>query len=91
MALGQCPPEHSATPQQGSGIAPLSRVNSPRLYVIDCGTLIFNRPEEYNLTRDEVADTNMPVPCFLVILPKGILLFDTGLSDSLVAARSMNT
>jgi glyoxylase-like metal-dependent hydrolase (beta-lactamase superfamily II) len=52
--------------------------------VIDCGTLIFNRPEDYNLTRDEVADTNMPVPCFLVIHPKGILLFDTGLSDSLV-------
>jgi N-acyl homoserine lactone hydrolase len=66
------------------GLAPLPRVSSPRLYVIDCGTLISNRPEEYNLTRDEVADTNMPVPCFLVIHPKGILLFDTGLSDRLV-------
>lgn len=66
------------------GLAPLPQVTSPRLYVIDCGTLIFNRPEDYGLTREEVADTNMPVTCFLVIHPKGVLLFDTGLSDRLV-------
>ena len=66
------------------GIAPLPKVTSPRLYVIDCGTLTYNRPEDYQLTRDEVADTNMSVPCFLVIHPQGILLFDTGLSDRLV-------
>jgi N-acyl homoserine lactone hydrolase len=73
----------AASPER-SGLAPLPRVSSPRLYVLDCGTLIFNRPEEYNLSRDEVADTNMAVPCFLVIHPKGLLLFDTGLSDRLV-------
>src|SRR6185437_7483222 len=50
-------------------------------YVIDCGTLVYNRPEDYSLTREEVADTNMSVPCFLVLHPKGVLLFDTGLSD----------
>jgi glyoxylase-like metal-dependent hydrolase (beta-lactamase superfamily II) len=66
------------------GIAPLPKVTSPRLYVIDCGSLTYNRPEDYQLTREEVADTNMSVPCFLVIHPKGILLFDTGLSDRLV-------
>ena len=78
------PAAQSATPPNRSGIAPLPRVTSPRLYVIDCGTLIFDRPEDYNLTRDEVADTNMPVPCFLVIHPKGLLLLDTGLSDRLL-------
>jgi N-acyl homoserine lactone hydrolase len=66
------------------GLAPLPKVTSPRLYVIDCGTLVYNRPEDYQLTRQQVADTNMSVPCFLVIHPKGILLFDTGLSDRLV-------
>jgi glyoxylase-like metal-dependent hydrolase (beta-lactamase superfamily II) len=66
------------------GLAPLPKVSSPRLYVIDCGTLVYNRPEDYNLTREQVADTNMSVPCFLVIHPRGILLFDTGLSDRLV-------
>ena len=66
------------------GLASLPKVSSPRLYVIDCGTLVYNRPEDYSLTRAEVADTNMSVPCFLVIHPKGILLFDAGLSDTLV-------
>jgi glyoxylase-like metal-dependent hydrolase (beta-lactamase superfamily II) len=66
------------------GLTPLPKVSSPRLYVIDCGTLVYNRPEDYDLTREQVADTNMPVPCFLVIHPAGILLFDTGLSDHLV-------
>lgn len=66
------------------GFAPRPKVTSPRLYVIDCGTLVYNRPEDYQLTREQVADTNMSVPCFLVLHPKGILLFDTGLSDRLV-------
>ena len=66
------------------GVAPLPKVTAPRLYVIDCGTLVYNRPEDYSLTREEVADTNMAVPCFLVLHPKGALLFDTGLSDRLV-------
>src|SRR5262249_61875003 len=70
--------------QRPPGLAPLPKVGSPRLYVIDCGTLTYNRPEDYQLTREQVADTNMSVPCFLVIHPKGILLFDTGLSDRLV-------
>ncbi len=67
-----------------AGVAPLPKVTAPRLYVIDCGTLVYNRPEDYSLTREEVADTNMSVPCFLVLHPKGVLLFDTGLSDRLV-------
>jgi len=84
VAQVQAPAARPATPPNRSGLAALPRVTSPRIYVIDCGTLIFNRPEDYNLTRNEVADTNMPVPCFLVIHPKGLLLFDTGLSDRLV-------
>jgi len=71
-------------PPRPPGVAPLPKVTAPRLYVIDCGTLVYNRPEDYSLTREQVADTNMSVPCFLVIHPRGILLFDTGLSDRLV-------
>jgi N-acyl homoserine lactone hydrolase len=87
LACAIATPVHSAettpTPRP-PGLAGLPKVSSPRLYVIDCGTLTYNRPEDYQLTREEVADTNMSVPCFLVIHPKGILLFDTGLSDRLV-------
>ena len=57
---------------------------SPRLYVFDCGTLVNNKPEDYNLTREEVKDTNMGVTCYLVVHPKGLLLYDTGLNDRLV-------
>jgi N-acyl homoserine lactone hydrolase len=53
-----------------------------RLYVLDCGTLIYNSPESYNLTRQEVRNTNMSVACYLVVHPRGTLLFDTGLADS---------
>lgn len=67
-----------------AGLAPLPVVDSPRLYVIDCGTLTSSRPEEFSLSREEVADTNMSVTCYLVIHPKGVLLFDTGLADRLV-------
>lgn len=83
-APANAPQSPPATAPRPPGLAPLPTVASPRLYVIDCGTLVYNRPEDYQLSRDEVADTNMSVPCFLVIHPKGILLFDTGLSDRLL-------
>lgn len=63
-----------------AGTAPLG--SAPiRLYVLDCGALIYNRPEDYSLTREEVATSNMAVSCYLVVHPKGTLLYDTGLED----------
>ena len=55
-----------------------------RLYVFDCGYLINLNPETYNLTRQDVPDPTMSVPCFLVVHPNGALIFDTGLGDKLV-------
>ncbi|MBS0393879.1 MAG: N-acyl homoserine lactonase family protein [Proteobacteria bacterium] len=75
-------PSDAAT--AASTLAPAPRVSSPRLYVLDCGTLVYNRPEDYNLKREEVRDSNMGVTCYLVVHPKGLLLFDTGLNDRLV-------
>jgi glyoxylase-like metal-dependent hydrolase (beta-lactamase superfamily II) len=59
-------------------------VGTPRLYVLDCGTIINNRPEDYGLTREEVQNSNMADMCFLIVHPKGSLLWETGLSDRLV-------
>jgi N-acyl homoserine lactone hydrolase len=84
MVAGLVAQPGAAQKLQESGMPPLPAVNGVRLYVLDCGTLIYNRPESYGLTRDEVANSNMSVTCFLVMHPKGILLFDTGLSDRLV-------
>jgi N-acyl homoserine lactone hydrolase len=71
-----------AAQAQPTGLPPLPRLDGVRLYVIDCGTIISNRPEGFGLTRDEVGNPNFSDPCFLVMHPKGILLFDTGLPDS---------
>jgi glyoxylase-like metal-dependent hydrolase (beta-lactamase superfamily II) len=65
-------------------LAPPPKVTSPRLYVLDCGTLIYDKPEDYNLKREEVKNTNMSVTCYLVVHPKGMLIYDTGLNDRLV-------
>ena len=73
-----------ASAVHGTELAPAPKVTSPRLYVFDCGTLVYNKPEDYNLKREEVKDTNMGVTCYLVVHPKGILLYDTGLNDRLV-------
>jgi len=73
-----------APPATVAELAPAPKVTSPRLYVFDCGTLVYNRPEDYTLTREEVKDTNMGVTCYLVVHSKGMLLYDTGLDDRLV-------
>ena len=73
-----------APPPSRAELAPPPKVTGPRLYVFDCGTLVYNKPEDYNLKRDEVKDSNMGVTCYLVVHPKGILIYDTGLNDRLV-------
>jgi beta-lactamase superfamily II metal-dependent hydrolase len=73
-----------SSPASASELAPPPKVTSPRLYVFDCGTLVYNKPEDYNLKRDEVKDTNMGVTCYLVVHPRGMLIYDTGLNDRLV-------
>jgi N-acyl homoserine lactone hydrolase len=73
-----------APPAGAAQLAPLPKVINTRLYVFDCGTLVYNKPEDYNLTRDEVKDSNMGVTCYLVVHPKGMLIYDTGLNDRLV-------
>ncbi len=74
----------AAAPPAFAELAPAPTATSPRLYVFDCGTLIYNKPEDYNLKRDEVKDSNMGVTCYLVVHPKGKLIYDTGLNDRLV-------
>jgi glyoxylase-like metal-dependent hydrolase (beta-lactamase superfamily II) len=79
-----------------SGITPLhgpqgASAGELRLYIFDCGTIIFNYPELYNLTRQEVNNTNFSVSCYLVVHPRGTLLFDTGLPDRWIGRSLPNT
>jgi N-acyl homoserine lactone hydrolase len=51
---------------------------SLRLYVMDCGILHNADMSRYHLRREDVATTDMSVACFLVVHPKGTLIWDTG-------------
>src|ERR1700681_3650492 len=73
-----------APPASAAELAPLPKTTGLRLYVFDCGTLVYNKPEDYNLKRDEVKNSNMGVTCYLVVHPRGMLMYDTGLNDRLV-------
>jgi N-acyl homoserine lactone hydrolase len=72
--------------------AAAQREDSVRLYVLDGGTLTIGDPTVFGLTREDVPDlTTMPVPAFLVVHPKGALLWDTGLGDQLIGRPSSET
>src|SRR6478752_4045949 len=74
----------AAQPAPPSGLPPRPQVGDVRLYVLDCGTIISHEPERFGLTRQDVPDPDFSDPCFLVVHPKGMLLFDTGLTDAQV-------
>jgi glyoxylase-like metal-dependent hydrolase (beta-lactamase superfamily II) len=66
-------------------------VTSLRLYVFDCGMLTPNREgvERYHVTMQEVGEIRMPVPCFLIVHPRGTLMWDVGvIPDSVVEAQA---
>lgn len=49
-----------------------------RLYVFDCGVITGMDPKLFNFKREELADTRMSVPCFLIVDPRGTLMWDVG-------------
>ena len=51
---------------------------SVRLYVLDCGTLHIADTGRFGLKPQEVAASDLAVPCFLITHPKGTLIWDTG-------------
>jgi len=52
---------------------------SARLYVIDCGLLTMSAPALFGFTKEEVGEKQpFAVPCYLVVHPKGTLMWDVG-------------
>ena len=52
------------------------RTEGVRLYVLDGGTLHVSDPARFQLRKEDVAETNFAVACYLVTHPKGALLWD---------------
>jgi glyoxylase-like metal-dependent hydrolase (beta-lactamase superfamily II) len=54
-------------------------VTAARLYVLDCGTIAPMDPKLFGVTAEEVhREVVFVTPCFLVVHPKGTLLWDVG-------------
>jgi N-acyl homoserine lactone hydrolase len=70
VACGGAPP--SGSPQRSD-----PREKALRLYVFDCGTLKAD-PARFRLKAEEIATTDLSVPCFLVAHPQGRLIWDPG-------------
>jgi N-acyl homoserine lactone hydrolase len=51
---------------------------SVRLYVFDCGVLKGLDPGLFHFTKDQVKTTEMAVPCYLIVDPRGTLMWDVG-------------
>ena len=51
---------------------------SLRLYIFDCGTIHTTNTDSYSLKKEEVATTEMAIPCILVVHPKGAMMWDNG-------------
>src|SRR5215210_5989942 len=62
-------------------------VSALRLYVFDCGTLDVADTGRFRLKREEVATDKLSVGCYLVVHPRGTLIWDTGaVPDAMVTA-----
>ena len=51
---------------------------SLRLYVLDCGKITPASLDAYGLKPSEVVNMNMITPCFLIVHPRGSMIWDTG-------------
>jgi N-acyl homoserine lactone hydrolase len=51
---------------------------SVRLYVMDCGRLKVEDPVRFNFKKEELKTLDLSVGCYLIVHPKGNLVWDTG-------------
>ena len=53
--------------------------SSVRLYILDCGTIVSMNPASYDLKPEEIKGSlDFITPCYLVVHPKGTLMWDVG-------------
>src|SRR5690242_16728486 len=51
---------------------------SPRLYVLDCGKINVANGDSMGFKPGELKTANMVTPCFLIVHPKGTMMWDVG-------------
>ncbi len=63
---------------RGQAHTPPKPPPSLRLYIFDCGVIHTTNGDAYSLKKEEMASTEMSIPCILVAHPKGTLMWDNG-------------
>src|SRR5262245_48779000 len=64
-----------ATPE----LAAPKAIAHPKLYILDCGTIAPMDPKLFGLEASEIkGDGHFVTPCYLVVHPKGTLIWDVG-------------
>ena len=64
---------------------PASTPASPRLYAFDCGTIAVSDISVFSPGVDVGKKKTLTDSCYLIVHPKGVLMWDTGLSDDIAA------
>src|SRR5690242_17943716 len=64
-----------AAPAQPRKPAPPKSV---RLYILDCGDITGVDEVQFGFKQGQLADTRMVTPCYLVVHPRGTMMWDTG-------------
>src|SRR5579872_4996515 len=59
-------------------LAPMALPQSVRLYVFDNGVIKGLDPATFQLKKEEIATADMAVASYLIVHPKGTLIWDTG-------------
>src|SRR5215213_6405057 len=98
MSLRVVPAILTATVFLAFGFLPVDAQPSQslRLYVLDCGIITPPNVDNYGFKPSEVAEMRMVTPCFLIVHPRGSLMWDTGeIPDSAfkdgVSPQKLNT
>jgi glyoxylase-like metal-dependent hydrolase (beta-lactamase superfamily II) len=64
----------AATGQQKKPPAP----KSLRLYILDCGDITGVGEAQFGFKPGQLADSHMVTPCYLIVHPRGTMMWDTG-------------
>lgn len=77
VALVACAGDEESVPA-----GPIAADRPIRLYVVDGGELVSN-PASYDLTEDDVQTSLLSIAAYLIVHPRGVLLWDTlGVADT---------
>src|SRR6266404_2563399 len=62
----------------GQQARPGQAPTSVRLYILDCGKITGVGETEFGFQPGQLATTEMTTPCYLIVHPRGTLMWDTG-------------